>query len=214
MDSLSKILSQELIESLQKVGHQKTYQAGEQIFGEGEKAEFLPIIVAGKVKIVRFLFEGKEIILNIFQGGESFAIPPIYQGGNYPATAIAMEKTEILIIYRQDFLELLRKSDEFSALMMSKMSTLLRETTFSMQNLATSSPEQRVGNVLFHLAEKENFVMPFKVSLRRQDIADMSGLTTETTIRVIRRLAEKDLIKIVRGKIFIEDYKKLKAFLQ
>ncbi len=64
-DSLSKLGSEDLITKLFEVGHTKTYRAGEQIFGVGEMAEFLPIVLGGKLKVVRSLEPGKEIILNI-----------------------------------------------------------------------------------------------------------------------------------------------------
>ena len=94
-------------------------------------------------------------MINIFQDGEIFAIPPVLDGKTYPATAISMEKTKLLLIYRNDFLRLVKESDEFSELTMVRMSELLRETTASIKNLATSSPERRIGNVLVRLAKKE-----------------------------------------------------------
>jgi CRP-like cAMP-binding protein len=54
---------------------------------------------------------------------------------------------------------------------------------------------------------------PIIISLRRQDIAEMAALTSETTIRAIRKLAAKNLIKIERGKIIIGDAERLRAYL-
>jgi CRP/FNR family cyclic AMP-dependent transcriptional regulator len=91
---------------------------------------------------------------------------------------------------------------------------MLREKTATIKNLATASPEHRVGHVLLQLAEKEGAAEhSVKISLRRQDIAEMAGLTTETTIRVIRKLAEKDLVRIVHGKIILERSEHLRRFL-
>jgi CRP/FNR family transcriptional regulator len=206
--------SDKLTAKIKKAGRTKTFASGEEIFSIGERAEFLPIILSGKIKVVRFLEVGKEIILNIFRDGDVFAIPPILDGKSYPATAVALEKTKLLLIYKKDFFRLLEESDEFNAFIMSRMSSLMREIASSMENLAVASPEKRVAKVLLKLAEKEDEIGSIQIKLRRQDIAEMAGLTTETTIRAARRLAEKDLIKIVRGKIHIENPEKLKAFLQ
>ncbi len=46
--------------------------------------------------MIHFLEAGKEVIIGIFQDGEMFAVPPIFDGAPYPATAIAMERTKIL----------------------------------------------------------------------------------------------------------------------
>jgi CRP/FNR family transcriptional regulator len=205
---LTKI-SADLAKKLKSRGHLRTFYEDEIIFDAGNQAEVLPIIVSGKVKMVRFPELGKEVIIGIFQSGEMFAIPPVLDGGRYPATAIALEETKLLLIYRNDFLQLMETDAELSANVTLVMCGLLRQTTATIQNLTTSSPEHRIANVLLDLAGKES---NGKISLRRQDIAEMAGLTTETTIRVIRRLAAQELVKIVRGKIFIEESERLRDF--
>ena len=82
---------------------------------------------------------------------------------------------------------------------------MLREKTATIQNLSTASPEHRVGNVLLRIAKDEGDVFPLRITLRREDIANMAGLTTETTIRVIRRLAKRGFLNIDHGKIIIDD---------
>ena len=215
MKSAIEESSAELVETLRKIGRIKNFCTDEEIFAEGETTVFLPIVLCGKVKMVRFPEVGKEVIISVFGDGEMFAVPPVFDGGPFPATAIAMEETELLILYREDFLRLLRESHEFSFAVIGWMCEMLREKTSVIKNLATASPEHRVGNVLLRLAEKENndSSKPTKISLRRQDIAEMAGLTTETTIRAVRKLAEKDLIKITRGKIILDATEDLQKFL-
>jgi len=210
---LLEIADSDLLAALQKAARRKSYSENQIIFSEGDKSDFLPIVKTGKVKMVRFPDIDKEVIIGIFEAGEMFAVPPVFDGGNYPSTAVAMEETTLLLLYRQDFLRLLRESSEFSFAVISWMCEMLREKTATIKNLATASPEQRVGNVLLHLAEKEGKETSVKISLRRQDIAEIAGLTTETTIRVIRKLAEKDLVKILRGKIILEQPERLRRFL-
>ena len=213
MTKLLEIADSDFLDALQKLARRKSYSENQMIFSEGEKSDFLPIVERGKVKMVRFPEVGKEVIIGIFEDGEMFAVPPVFDGGNFPSTALAMEETTLLLLYRNDFLRLLRESSEFSFVVIGWMCEMLREKTATINNLATASPEHRVGNVLLRLAEKEEPETTVKISLRRQDIAEIAGLTTETTIRVIRRLAEKELVKIVRGKIILEHPERLRRFL-
>jgi CRP/FNR family transcriptional regulator len=210
---LLEIADSDFLAALQKAARRKSYSENQIIFSEGESSDFLPIVKTGKVKMVRFPDIDKEVIIGIFEAGEMFAVPPVFDGGNFPSTAVAMEETTLLLLYRQDFLRLLRESSEFSFAVIGWMCEMLREKTATIKNLATASPEQRVGNVLLRLAEKEDAETFVKISLRRQDIAEIAGLTTETTIRVIRKLAEKDLVKIVHGKIILEQPERLRRFL-
>lgn len=213
MKPLLEIASPEFVNKLRKTGLEKTFGENEEVFAEGETADFLPIVLSGKIKMVRFLDPGKEIIISVFQDGEMFAVPPVFDGAPYPAAAIAIEETRLLLLYRKDFLQLLHDSSEFSFAIIGWMSEMLREKTATIQNLATASPERRVGNVLLRLAEKED-TKTAKISLRRQDIAEMAGLTTETTIRAVRKLADKNLVKIEHGKIILHAPDALKDFLE
>ncbi len=205
MKQLPGVLTDDLKNRLFDVGGVHAFEAQAAIFSEGETAEFLPIIVSGKIKVYRFLSPGKEVIVNVFGAGQIFAIPPVLDGSVYTANAAALERSEILLIPRQDFLALLKESNEFSVLIMARMSELLRETTQSIEILATASPDERIARILVWLARKEKPGLPVTISLRRQEIAQIAGLATETTIRVIRKFAKEGRINIVRGKIIIEE---------
>ena len=213
MKKLLETADADFLSALKKLARRKTYSEGQVIFSEGEDSGFLPIVEHGRVKMVRFPDAGKEVIIGIFESGEMFAIPPVFDGAPYPSTAVAMEETTLLLLYRQDFLRLLKESSEFSFAVIAWMCEMLREKTATIKNLATASPEQRVAHVLLRLAEKGGAEDMYKISLRRQDIAEMAGLTTETTIRVIRKLAERKLVKIVHGKIILEQPTRLRRFL-
>lgn len=214
MKPLLEIIGGDLSESLVKAGRTKTFGAGAEIFGEGERADFLPIVLSGKIKMIHFLEAGKEVILGIFGAGEMFAVPPVFDGAPYPSTAIVLEKTELLLLRRKDFLRLLKESSEFSFAVIGWMCEMLREKSATIQNLALASPEHRAGNILVRAAEKIGDESgAIKISLLRRDIAEMAGLTTETTIRAIRRLAAKNLVRIERGKIIIDDLASLREFL-
>jgi CRP-like cAMP-binding protein len=164
--------------------------------------------------MLHFLEPGKEVIIGIFESGQMFAIPPVFDGGVYPANAIAMEDSQLLLIERKRFLDLLRGSSELSFAVISWMSAMLRDKTATIQNLATASPDYRVANILLKLIHKEPHDRPVRINLRRQDIAHMAGLTTETTIRVIRRLAAGGAVSIEHGKIFVGDITRLKRLAE
>lgn len=208
-------VSPELNEKLLRLGVRRKFRADQQIFGENDRAAFLPIVLAGSVKMVRYPASGKEVIIGVFGQGEAFAIPPAMDGNPLPATAIAMDEVQLLLLPRRDFLDLMKRSTEFSAAIMSRMCGILRNRAKTVQILSTPSSEHRVGRTLLQLAEPEAATdRPIHIRLRRRDIAEMSGLTTETTIRTIGHLADKGLLKIVRRKIVIEDIAALRSFLE
>ena len=214
MRRLFSSISSELKAELKRSGYRQAYGDGEEIFSEGAAADFLPIVLSGRVKMIRSPVLGKEVIIGIFNEGEMFAVPPVFDGGPYPASAYAVEQTDLLQIERRDFLRLLNERSEFAIATISWMSEMLREKTSMIRNLAIASPERRIGNVLIKLVEAQERPCPVKIPVRRQDIAEMASLTTETTIRAIRRLADQGLVRIVHGKIFIDRLEPLEQFVE
>lgn len=214
MIALLPNISGELTARLHAVGHKRDYDAGKMIFERGAPPDFLPIVVSGAIKMIRMPEPGKEIIIGTFHAGEMFALPPVFDGEPYPAWAIAIEPTELLQINRDDFLALLRESPEFAFKVISWTCEMLREKTSMIRTLATASPEHRVGRILLKLFTEAGAVAPIRISVRRQDIAEMASLTTETTIRVIRRLADQEILRIEHGKIFIDSIEPLNKLLK
>ncbi len=214
MKQLLTNLSSDLHALLEQRGTRKTYAIGREIFSEGSPAEFLPIVISGAVKMIRSPEVGRDIIIGIFRQGEMFALPPVFDGGPYPASAFAVEKTVLLRLDRRDFLQLIRESPEFSFAVIGWMCEMLREKTSIIRNLAITSSERRVAGVVMKLAKNAGPELPVKITVRRQDIGEMASVSTETAIRVVRRLAERGLLRIERGKIFIDELDSLRLFLQ
>jgi CRP/FNR family transcriptional regulator, cyclic AMP receptor protein len=214
MNPLLPNFSPELSREVLQIGLRRTFAANEHVFEVGDAASFLPIILEGKVKMVRFPEAGKEIILGVFEAGSVFAIPPAMDGKRFPASAIAVERSRLLLLPREEFLSLMNRSTEFSTLIMARMCGLLRDRTETAQILATPSAENRVASVLLRLAGDINGNGEKKITQRRQDIAEMSGLSLETTIRSIRKLSERGCLKIVRGKVILETTEHLRDLLR
>lgn len=213
MKPLLENISGELFEKLESIGFKRSYGQDQEVFARGDKADFLPIVLSGAVKMIRNPEVGKEVIIGIFRSGEMFAVPPVFDGAPYPSTAIAVEKTELLQVSRDDFLDILRNSPEFAFEVIGWTCEMLREKTSMIRTLATASPEHRVGRVLLKIAE-DAAALPFRIPVRRQDIAEMASLTTETTIRVIRRFSDQEMVRIEHGKIFIDSLEPLQRFLR
>lgn len=214
MVNLFQNLGAELSAKILKLGTKRQVGSNQFIFSEGDQAMFLPIVISGRVKLVRFPEPGKEVILGLFDAGEVFAIPPAMDGKLFPATAVAVEKSDVLLLPRKHFLELMESSSEFSAAIMGRMCGILRERADTVQILATSSAEQRVAGVLLRLAGELKPGEVKKIPHRRQDIAEMAGLTLETTIRMIRNLAKKGCFEIVGGRVMVESTGRLRELVR
>ena len=104
-------LSSELRSELEQRGKISCFEPNEEIFAEGDKALALPIVLSGAVRMMRYLEPGKELTIGIFRDGEMFALPPVFDGKDYPASAMAMEKTTLLMVPRKDLWNVRQHSD-------------------------------------------------------------------------------------------------------
>ena len=141
-----------------------------------------------------------------------FAVPPVFDGGGYPATAIAMEATKLLLIERKDFLALLHDSSEFSFAVIQWMCSMLREKTATIQNLAT---------VVAGTSRRQHH----SAAIGRQKVRATNRSKYCSGGRILPEwrayyrnhyqggppLADKNLITITHGKIFVDATEPLAA---
>lgn len=94
------------------------------------------------------------------------------------------------------------------------MCGLLRDKAERIQILATRSADVRVAGVILKLADAAPESKVKRIMYRRQDVAQMAGLTTEAAIRSIRKLADMGLFRIVQGTICLESTDPLREFIR
>ena len=181
------------------------FKKGEFIILEGDTSPAFHIIQQGKVKVFKQSFSGKDFTIGIFHRGESFGEVAVFDGKAYPASAQAMEETTVLTIGREEFLSLVAQNPAIAINIIGIMGERIKSAHNRLRDLATDRVEQRLAKVLLMLSSKYGATLSFT----RQEIADMTGTTTETTIRVMNRLKNAGIIRSSRGKIVILDETKL-----
>lgn len=182
----------------------KKVAGGEVIFREEEHAHFYYQIVEGKVKMYNCNDEGKEFIQGFFFAGDSFGEPPLFTDGYYPSSAVAIENTLLIRLTAPVFIELVCSLPDIHLKFTRLLASRLVNKTLSLKNIAGCHPEEKIISILTRIKEHAGVtdVNRIKINLTRQEIADMSGLRVETVIRAMRLLHEKNVLEIIKGKVF------------
>ncbi len=199
-------LSDEEIGELSALASERNFTPGEFIFWEGDAPDWFYIVAEGQVKALKQSSSGKEFIIAFFGQGEMFGEVAVFENKPYPASAQAVSQTRVLGIKRDDFLSFLSNRPEVALGIINVLGSRLRIAQARLRDLAAERVEQRIARTLLRLSSKLGHTLPFT----RQEIADMSGTTTETAIRVMSRLKDGGIIRSVRGKIVILDELKLR----
>ncbi len=188
---------------------ERQYQKDDYIFLEGEAPEALYIVKTGKVKIVRHSTDGKDVVLRVCGPGQMMGTVATFDGGGYPGTAQVIEDCGVLVISRNDCLTLVNRYPVFALAVISDLGARLRSSAEQIRSLAVERVEQRIARILIKLADSAGTDTPegrvIEMPLTRQDVADMTGTTVETAIRVMSKFRRAGLIRTRRGKVVIID---------
>jgi len=186
---------------------ERQYQKDDYIFLEGEAPEALYIIRTGKVKVLRHSTDGKDVVLRVGGAGHLLGTVAVFDGGGYPGTAQVIEECTALVIARNDCLTLVNRYPVFALAVISDLGSRLRSSAEQIRSLAVERVEQRIARVLLKLADTAGSDSPegrvIEMPLTRQDVADMTGTTVETAIRVMSKFRRLELIKTRRGKVVL-----------
>lgn len=181
-------------------------QKGNQLFCEGDRCNKVFLLVSGKVKIYRLANDGKEHIVYIYQNGEMFGYNPLLCNQNHLVTAITLEDCEIYSISAKYFLEAIRQSIPFNIFLSQNLCRDYMALTNHIGTFSNRSALERIALSLLVMQEKykssENLNTP-EITLSRSDLASFAGTTSETLARIITRLKNERVIKVIGRKIVI-----------
>lgn len=203
-------LDEEELAELARLALERRLAAEEFVFWEGDAPDFFYLIVRGRVKVVKQAASGKEFIVSFFGPGEMFGEVAVFENKTYPASSIAAEETVVIGIRRVEFMEFMAAHPEIALRIISILGGRLRDAQARLGDLAASRVQQRIARVLLMLAARMGNDLPFT----RREIADMTGTTIETAIRVLNRLGQGKIIRSVRGHIVILDELELKLLAE
>lgn len=185
------------------------YQPGASIYFSGEKAANLYIVASGRVKLLRHSLSGQDVLLDILQPGDYFGTLMGVADDLYPETAVAQTAVCVLTIEAETFRTLLQQYPTAALSVLDITAKRLHDTQETVRRLSTNSVEQRIAAVLLKLAdklgEKTDEGILIQMVLSRDDLAQMSGTTTETASRIISQFQKAGLVHSGRQWLALTD---------
>jgi CRP-like cAMP-binding protein len=177
----------------------EAYADGQTIFDEGDPASSFINVISGRVKVFKRMSGGRSVILHLMTEGHPLGAVAAYEGIPYPASAVALDATTCLIIPRQEFFTLLQESPSLMRGVLSGLTGRMIELTDRLADLTGAHVETRFARVFLKLAdqlgrpERGGELIPLVLS--RQELADMTGTTIETCIRIMSRWGKDDVLR-------------------
>ena len=195
----------------------KLFSAGELLFSEGEPCNGLHIIARGKVRLFKTSVNGREQVLSVNVSGESVAEIPVFDGGPYPASAVALEETEIVFISRRDFQAYCLEHPDVPLKVLTVVGARLRNLVGIIEELSFTTIRQRLISLLLKLAQSEGRKtargIEFQLPASHQELANQLGTVRELISRNLMRLQAEGLLDVDARQIVVKDVEGLSALL-
>ena len=190
----------------------KHFENGNYIFLEDSEGEQCFFVLEGSVKVTRLSKDGREVILAMLNEGDFFGEMSLLDGESRSANVIALEKTKVLTLDRNDFIEVVNDYPQIAVQLLKELARRLRKSDRQIASLSLSDAEKRIALCIIRFADEQGVIQNGKVSIPKapiqQDIANMAGTSRETVSRALGLLEKEDLIERNGRELIILDYKK------
>ncbi len=208
-------LSDKELEKVSQVATRQKYHKDNLILIEEEVGSTMFIILSGRVKISRISDDGREVILSILNDGDFFGEMSLLDGQTRSANVTAIEESELLVIRREEFLQLLHDFPQIAINLLKELAQRIRKSDEHIKSLSLQDATGRVASTLLRIAEDSGVFRKGQVEISelplQQDLANMAGTSRETISRVIKSLCNSGYLKKEGGKIIILDYERFKT---
>lgn len=169
------------------------FSRDEEIFGEGEAADYVYQVVSGAVRTYRILRDGRRQIDDFHFAGEYFGLE---MGDTHRITAEALTDASIRMIRRGALSDLAATRSDAARALFRVTAEVLQRSQDHVLMLGRRSAQERVVGLLLDIAERTHARAELDVPMGRQDMADYLGLTIETVSRTLTALQDEGLIAL------------------
>lgn len=200
--SLFKKCSAANLESLVSSARLKSLDAAENLHEAQQKNEFGFVVMSGRLSVLKVTHSGKELAVDVLPPGDVYGIVSALSGSDNDAFIRAQTPSKVLIFPRQVLVQFAANDASFNEAIYRDLGRRLSESHNFSISLAHAKVETRIAECLLNLASrigKEGLTkgQP-RVYLTRRELADLTGTTSETAIRVTKILERQGLLDLTK----------------
>jgi len=209
-------LNDDTLIKLSQLGTLKSFEKDSIILSEQDAGSALFVMVTGKVKVARISNDdkNKEVILTLLNPSDFFGEMALLDGLARSATVTSIEDSQVFIIQRNDFLDLIQQHPEVSIALLQELTQRLRAAGMKIKALSLKDAEGKVATVLLQLADDMGKIKQGVVEIEKlpyqHELANMAGTSRETISRTLHTFAKKGLVELEGAKLRITSYEKFK----
>lgn len=198
-------LSNDEIELINKNKHEVLYKPGETIFKQGAAYTHVVSFNNGLGKIYLEGYNGKQLIIRLVKPTEFIASPGLSGNHGHYYSISAIEPTTVCFLEISVIRMIFKQNHVFSEMLMRDIHSYYSQTLQKLININQKHRHGRIAEALLYLAEEIYESDAFKLSITKKELADMAGISTESSFRILKELHDHGTIAINKKNIEILD---------
>jgi len=170
---------------------ERTFASDETLFSAGSPSRGLFVVLEGTVRVVR-AGDGRQHVVHTETVGGTLGEVPLFDGGTYPATAIAAEPTRCLVLDRDAIRRAISASPDVAMVLLSRLAARVRTLVNRLDDRSARSVNARLAEFLLSRRSAKSSVVSLGMTQTR--LAEELGTVREVVVRSLRELAKRNLI--------------------
>jgi CRP-like cAMP-binding protein len=212
-NSLFRGLPAAVLDRLAALATRRRYESGAIVFLRGDPGDALYAVATGRVRISAGAAGGKEVFLNVMEPGDAFGEIALLDGQARTATATALAPTELIVVRREQFLELLRREPALAMHLIQLLCRRVRWTAELVEDSTLLSVPARLARRLHVLAGLHGRETPGgrKLAISQEELAQFLGVSRQIVNQHLQTWRGKGWIGLGRGSVTVANDRALEA---
>lgn len=209
-----RFLNSEQINRLEETMFTLHFKQGETVFKQGAPMTHIIIVKTGLLKVTIEDVDNKNIVVRLLKNGEIAGGPGFHNDNMHHFTLSTLTESDVVFIDVNLFENFILENNIFALELIS----YLNKAHINLYNKLLVNQNKhmngRIANTLLYLSDRIYENIEFESDLKRQDIADMSSMTKESAIRILKNFKDEKVIECEQNHFKIINRKKLEDILQ
>lgn len=203
-------IKKELIPYFEQTGRKQLYHPSDIIYMQEDEADFIYLILKGKVRVYVMNSNGKEVTIDILHNDQIFGESAFMTHSKRPTTIEALNHVELLACYPDELYPHFQHSQD---LMMSILQSLSQTCDYLTNMIKRSYTYNRYEKIIAFLLERMDLHQSSIINYTHEEIASILGLSRVTVTKVLNEFVKEGWIEIHYKSLIIKDKKKLYSLL-
>ena len=195
----------------------RRFAAGEQILDQLDETRDVYFITQGRVRVVNFTVQGKEVALDDLHEGDYFGELAAFDGRPRSSSVIAIEASGIAKMSPERFLKLIQNYPKLSLRVLTNMAGIIHASTERIVDLSKLGANNRVHGELLRLArsgKREGNIVTIQPIPVHGEMASRASTTRETVARVVSELSKMGILKREKDALLVCDFDRLEQMVE